>query len=101
VREGQGPADLLDLGVAADEPGQSPCRGGVEPGPKRARCGERVDLHGVRQTLHHDRPTGRDLNVALGELQGGGGEQDRSWRRSWRRHLLQAGGQVGRLPTAV
>ena len=33
VREGQRPADLLDLGVAADEPRQSPRGGRVEPGP--------------------------------------------------------------------
>ena len=93
VREGERPADLLDLGVAADEPRQSPRGGSVEPGPLRARSGERVDLHGVRQALDRDRPPGRDLHVAFGELQGRGGEQDRAGRR----HLLHAGGQVGRL----
>src|SRR5437016_7940217 len=36
VREGERPADLLDL---------SPRGGRVEPGPLRARSGERVDLH--------------------------------------------------------
>ncbi len=39
------------------------------------------------------RSSARDLNVALGELQGRGGEQDRAGRR----HLLHASGQVGRL----
>jgi len=51
VREGERPADLLDLGVSADEPGQSPRGGRVEAGPLRARSGERVDLHGLRQAL--------------------------------------------------
>ena len=39
-------------------------------------------------------PPGRDLDVAFGELQGGGGEQDGAGHR----HLLHAGGQMGRLP---
>jgi hypothetical protein len=65
----------------------------VESGPLGARPGEFEDLNGVRQALDRDRPTGRDLNVAFGELQGGGGEQDRPWRRE----LLHAGGQVRRL----
>ena len=94
VREGQRPAELLDLGVSADKPCESPRGGSVEPGPLRARSGERVDLHGVRQALDRDRPSGDDLHVAFGELQSGGGEQDGAGRR----HLLHARGQVGRLP---
>jgi hypothetical protein len=94
VGEGQRAAQLLDLGVAAHEPRQSPRGGRVEPGPLCARSGERVDVHGVGQTLDRDRAPGRDLHVALGELECRGGEQDRAGRR----HLLHAGGQVGRLP---
>jgi hypothetical protein len=93
VREGQRPADLLDLGISADEPRQSPRGGRVEPGPQRARSGERIDFHGLRQSLDRDRPPDRDLHIAFGELQGRGSEQDRARRR----HLLHAGRQVGRL----
>ena len=93
VREGERPAHLLDLGVAADEPRQSPRGGRVEPGPLRGRSGERVDLHRVRQALDRDRSPSRDLHVALGELKGRGGEEDRARRR----HLLHTSGQVGRL----
>ena len=92
--EGEYPAKLLDLGVAADKSGEAPSSGCMEPGPQRARAGERVDLNGIRQALDRHRAPGRDLNVAFGELQGRRSEQDRPGRR----HLLHAGGQVGRLP---
>ena len=45
LREDERPAELLDLGVAADEPGQSPSGGGLQPGPLRARSDKRVELH--------------------------------------------------------
>ena len=90
VREDERPVELLDLGVAADEARQSPRGGSVEPGPLRARSGELVDLHRFRQALDRDRPASRHLDVALGELQRRGREQDRAGRR----HLLHAGGQV-------
>jgi hypothetical protein len=67
VGESERAADLLDLGVAADEPRQSPRGGRVEPGPLRARSGECVDLHRLRQALDRDRAPGRDLDVAFGE----------------------------------
>jgi hypothetical protein len=66
----------------------------VEPAPRGACPGERIDFHGLRQPLDRDRSPGRDLHVACGEVQGRGGEQDRARRR----HLLHAGGQVCRLP---
>ena len=91
--EAQCPADLLDLGVTADESRQSPRGSCVEPGPLRVHSDERVDLHGVWQAFDGDRSPGRDLYVAFGELEGRGGEQDGAGRR----HLLHAGGQVGRL----
>jgi hypothetical protein len=93
VGEAERAAELLDLGVAADEPRQPSNSRRVKAGPPGARSGERVDLHGVRQALDRDRAPGRDLHIALGELEGRGGEQDGAGRR----HLLHAGGQVRRL----
>ncbi len=101
LRLGIDPVEILEddedrLAQALPEtnkPGESPRGGRVEAGPQGTRPGERVDLHRVRQALDRDRPPGRDLDVAFGELQGGGGEQDGAGRR----HLLHAGGQVGRL----
>ena len=44
-------------------------RGGrMEPGPEAARANERVDLHGLRQTLDRDRSERCDLDVAFSEL---------------------------------
>ena len=65
----------------------------MEPRPLRARSGELVDLHRFGQALDRDRSPSRHLDVALGELQGRGREQDRARCR----HLLHAGGQVRRL----
>jgi hypothetical protein len=39
MREGLRPAELLDLGVAADEPRETAPGGRLEPGPLRARSG--------------------------------------------------------------
>ncbi len=46
--EGERSADLLELGVPADEVGQSSRGSSVETAPLRTRPCERVDLHGVR-----------------------------------------------------
>src|SRR5262249_21965020 len=93
LRTGERPAKQLDFGVAADEPRQSSRSGSVEASPKLAHSGEGVDLYRVRQAFYRDRPTGRDLDVNFSELQRRRGEQDRAWRR----HLLHAGCEVGRL----
>ena len=64
-----GAAELLQLGVAADEARQ-PARGGrLEPRPRRARPRQLVDLDGVGQPLHRHGAERLHLDVALGQLQ--------------------------------
>src|SRR5262249_9098925 len=92
--EGERTADLVDLGVAADEARRPPGGGDVKPASLGAGAGEGVDLHGLGQALNRDRPPANDLHVALGQFKRRGGEQDGPGCR----HLLHAGGQMGRLP---
>ena len=47
-----GAAELLQLGVAADEPRQTPTGDGLEPGPRRAGTRHFVDFHRVGEPLH-------------------------------------------------
>src|SRR5262249_23018367 len=66
--ERKGSTNLLDLGAAPDEAGQSAGVSRTESRPLTARPGESVDLHGLGQALDRDGPAVRDLNVAFGEV---------------------------------
>jgi hypothetical protein len=53
-----------------------------------------IHLDWLRPPLHRHRPQRRDLDVALDQAQGVGGQEGRAGARE----LLHAGGQMGRLP---
>ena len=70
VRELLGAAELLQLGVAADEPRQPPPGGRLQAGPRRARPRHLVDLHGVGEPLHRHGAERLHGDEAFHQLQG-------------------------------
>ena len=90
----EGPANLLDLGVAAYEARQPAGGGDVKSASLGTGSGEHKDFDRARQALDRNRAPGRDLHVPFRELQRGRREQDGAGRR----HLLHTRGQMGRLP---
>jgi hypothetical protein len=89
----QDPAQVLDLGVPADEAREAAKRRSLQarPGPTRSRQLE--DLDQVREALHRDGSERPDLDVALGQPHGGA----RQPHRPRRRELFQTCRQMGRL----
>jgi hypothetical protein len=84
-------AQQSQLGLAAsDEPGQSPGDGYLETSSRRRRADQLEHLHRLREAADGDGPEGPRLDIALGESQGLGGQQDRGRLG----HLLHPGGQV-------
>ena len=61
------PAQVLDLGVAADEAREASERRGLQARPRRARPRQLEDLDGVGEPLHRDRAERLHLDVALGQ----------------------------------
>ena len=88
-----GAAELLQLGVAADEPRQPAPGGRLQAGPRRARPRHLVDLHGVGEPLHRHGAERLHLDVALGQRQRLGRDHDRAGIGE----LLHPRGQVRRL----
>jgi hypothetical protein len=86
--------ELLHLRVASHEAGEPASRRAVKPRTRRARRDELEDVQGVRQPLDGDAPLRGDVDVAFGEGQRRGRQQDRGRHR----HLLHASGEMGRLP---
>ncbi len=89
-----GAAELLHLGIAADEASQPAPGGCLQASAYRARARHLVDLHRLGQPLYRHGAERLHLNVALGQRQ-----------RPWRDHdragigdLLHPPGQVGCLP---
>jgi hypothetical protein len=93
-RSAEGVPELLHLLVSPDEAGEAPGGRRVEPRAVRARAGQLIDLHGHLYPLDRYRPQGRDLDVALRQSKGVGGQE----RASGASQLLHAGGQMGCLP---
>ena len=89
-----GAAELLQLGVAADEPCQPPPGGGLQAGPRRASARHLVDLHRVGEPLHQHGAERLHLDVALGQRQRPGRDHDRAGVGE----LLHPRGQMRRLP---
>ena len=89
----EGPAELLDLGVAADEARQAAGRGRLEARSRRRRPRPLVDLDRLAKPFHRDGAQRLHLDVALGEPQGVGRQADRAGVGQ----LLHPRGQVRRL----
>ena len=87
------PAQVLDLGVAADEAREAAERGGLQARPRRPRPRQLEDLDRVREALDGDGPERPHLDVALGEPHGLGGQPDGPGRRQ----LFHPGREVGGL----
>jgi len=85
--------ELLELCVAADEPGQSALSACLKTGPRRARPRHLIDLHGVGESLDRHEAKRLHLNVALRQRQRIGRDHDRAGIGD----LLHARGQVSRL----
>ena len=87
-------AQLLHLAVPADERGQPPGGRRLQPRPNRSRSGHLVDLDGRAQALDRHRAERCHSDVALGQSERLGGQEDRSGCG----HLLHPTRQMGRLP---
>ncbi len=61
--------NVLQLAVAPDKTGQSPCRGSLEPRPNRSRAGELIYVDRSLQALDRNRPERLHLDETLGEPQ--------------------------------
>ena len=61
------PAQVLDLGVAADEAREAPERRRLQARARLSRSRQLEDLDRVRESLHGDGPERLHLDVALGE----------------------------------
>jgi len=72
----QHPAQVLDLGVAADEAREAPERRGLQARARLARPRQLEDLDRLREPLHGDGPKRPHLDVALSEPQGRAGQPD-------------------------
>src|SRR5262245_61677813 len=87
----QNPAQMLDLGVAADEAREAPERGGLQARSRRPRARQLEDLERVREALHRNRTQRPHLDVTLGEPHG----LARQPYGPGRRELLHPGGEMG------
>ena len=86
-------AQVLDLGVAADEAREPAAGRGLQTRPRRPRPRQLVDLHGLGEPLHRHGTERLHLDVALGQRQRVGRDHDRAGIGE----LLHPRGQVRRL----
>jgi hypothetical protein len=87
-------AERVKLGETADEATEPACRAGLQPGSRHPRPGHLVDLDRLAHPLHGHGAERPDVHVALSQPQRPGRDQDRARHG----HLLEPGGQMGRLP---
>jgi hypothetical protein len=88
-----GAAELLHLGIAADEARQPAPGGRLEAGARRAGPRHLVDLHGVGEPLHRHETQRLHLDIALGQRQ----RIERDHDRAGIGKLLHASGEMRRL----
>jgi hypothetical protein len=89
----EGVGEAVQLGRAADEPGEAPGRRGLQAGARGAGADDLVDLDWLGETLHGHGAQRLDLDEAFGQTRCVGGHQDGAGHG----HLLHAGGEVGGL----
>ena len=86
--------ELFQLRSTPDKVRQAACHRRLQPRAHPSGLPQLVNLDGLRQPLHGDRPQRRDLHVALDQAQRVGGQQGRAGTGE----LFHARGQMRRLP---
>src|SRR5262245_17455544 len=74
------PAEVLDLGVAADEAREAAESRRLQSCPRRPRAGQFEELDWLHNSLHGNGPEGPHLDVPLSESHGLAGQPDSSKR---------------------
>jgi hypothetical protein len=88
-----GAAELLQLGVAADEARQPTPGGRLQASPRRTCPRHLVDVHVLRKALHGHGPKRLHADVPFDQREGG----RRAQNGAGHGHLLHPGGEVGAL----
>jgi hypothetical protein len=86
-------SELLQLPLAPDKAGQAACGAGLEPRPGYDAPDQLVDFGWSVKALHGHRTKWSNLHEALGQAEGGAGDEGRAGLR----HLLHPGGEMSRL----